>query len=108
MLAPQAADHTWYPQSFLAPLAVNDPSITSAMSKLDALIRLCTECLIPIAQIALLGFSQGACLALEFIARYPQRYGCVIGFTGGLFGPLGSALSHPGSLEGTTGAPELR
>ena len=101
LLAPQAADRTWYPQSFLAPVGTNQPWLDSAMKKIEGLINLCTECLIPVTQIAILGFSQGACLAAEFVVRQPQRYGSVVAFTGGLVGPLGSDLSHPGSLQGT-------
>lgn len=101
LLAPQAADHTWFPQSFLAPVRTNQPWLASAMKKIAALINLCTEFLIPMKQIAILGFSQGACLATEFAASHPQRYGPLVAFTGGLFGPAGSDLSHPGSLQGT-------
>ena len=101
LLAPQAADHAWYPQSFLAPVGANQPWLGSAMKKIWELITLCIESSIPARQIAMLGFSQGACLATEFVARHPQRYGGVVSLTGGLVGPLGSDLSHPGSLEGT-------
>ena len=102
LLAPQAADHTWYPNSFLAPIKANEPWLSSAMKKIQTLLDLCRESAIPMTQVALAGFSQGACVSLEFVARHPQRYGAVVAFTGGLLGPLGSDLSHPGSLAGTS------
>lgn len=101
MLAPQAVNHTWYPESFLAPQAMNEPWLSSAMKRIDSLLALCSDCAIPSDRVAIVGFSQGACLATEYAVRHPLRYGAVIGFTGALFGPLGSDISHPGSLEAT-------
>ncbi len=101
LLAPQAADHTWYPQSFLAPISTNQPWLDSAIKKVQSIVTLCNECSVPTDKIAIIGFSQGACLATEFSARHPRRYGAVIAFTGGLVGPIGSDLTHPGSLDST-------
>jgi phospholipase/carboxylesterase len=101
LLAPQAADHTWYPHAFLSPIAMNEPWLASAMKRVQSLLTLCSEFAIPMGRIAIVGFSQGACLVTEFVVRHPRRYGAVIAFTGGLLGPLGSDLAHPGSLEGT-------
>jgi phospholipase/carboxylesterase len=101
LLAPQAAEHTWYPHSFLAPIEMNEPWLTSAMEKVESLLMLCAEFAIPTTRVAIVGFSQGACLVTEFVARHPTRYGAVIAFTGGLLGPVGSDLAHPGSLGGT-------
>ncbi|MBC7896052.1 MAG: dienelactone hydrolase family protein [Cytophagaceae bacterium] len=101
VLAPQASGNTWYPQSFLMPMAVNEPGITSGIALIESLVRQVEEQGIPSERIALLGFSQGACLTLEFSARHPRRYGAVIGFSGGLIGPPGTPRTYPGSLDGT-------
>lgn len=100
-IAPQAAGHTWYPQSFLAPLDANQPYLDSALGRIDSLVTDLLERGIQSERIALLGFSQGACLTLEFVARHPRRYGAVIGLTGGLIGPPGTPRNYPGSLAGT-------
>ena len=99
-LAPQAAGHTWYPNSFLAPIGNNEPWLESALELIRDLIRTCQGARIPTSRIALIGFSQGACLASEFVARNPQRYGGLVAFTGGMLGPLGSDIHHAGALEG--------
>ena len=101
MLAPQAVNHTWYPESFLAPPAMNEPWLTSAMKRIDRLLELCGDFAIPTQRVVIVGFSQGACLATEYVARNPRRYCAIIGLTGALFGPIGSDLFHPGSLEST-------
>jgi predicted esterase len=100
-VAPEAAQHTWYPNSFLAPLAQNEPWLGSAIAKVGACVARCIAAGIPNDQIAIVGFSQGACLATEFVARNPSRYFAVIAFTGGLIGPPGMDLRHTGSLSGT-------
>ena len=101
LLAPQAAEHTWYPSSFLAPLSQNEPWLTSALKKVQGIGEQCAASGISSERVAIVGFSQGACLASEFVARHPRRYAAVIAFTGGLIGPIGSDLHHPGSLDGT-------
>ena len=101
LLAPQAADHTWYPYSFLAPLSQNEPWLTSALNRVDTILEQCAASGISSERVVIAGFSQGACLASEYAARHPQRYAAVIAFTGGLIGPPGSGLHHPGSLQGT-------
>ncbi len=100
-LAPQAADSTWYPHSFLAPLESNQPYLDAALNRLESIVAELLARGIPSKRIALLGFSQGACLTLEFIARHPRRYGAVMGLTGGLIGPPGTPRDYPGSLDGT-------
>jgi len=100
-LAPQAAGGTWYPHSFLAPLDSNEPFLSSALRQLDMLIMQLSSRGIDSRRLALLGFSQGACLALEFAARRPRRYGALIALTGGLIGPPGAKRSYRGSLDGT-------
>ena len=85
-LAPQAAGRTWYPNRFTEPVARNEPHLGSALSVLDDLVDRMTDAGLPPERIALLGFSQGACLALEFALRRARRFGAVIGFSGGLIG----------------------
>jgi predicted esterase len=100
-IAPQAAGNTWYPQSFLAPLESNQPFLDSALGRMESLVQSLISRGIQSERIALLGFSQGACLTLEFVARHPRRYGAVIGLTGGLIGPAGTARNYAGSLAST-------
>jgi predicted esterase len=100
-LAPQAAGNTWYPNSFLAPFEANQPYLDSALRRIEAIVADLLARGIPSDHIALLGFSQGACLTLEYAARHPCRYGGVIGLTGGLLGPPGTPRDYPGSLDGT-------
>jgi predicted esterase len=99
--APQAAGHTWYPHSFLAPLEANQPYLDSALRKIDAVVSDLVARGVPAERIALLGFSQGACLTSEYIARHPRRYGAVMALTGGLIGPPGTPRDYKGSLAGT-------
>jgi predicted esterase len=100
-LAPQAASGTWYPNSFLAPLESNQPFLDSALGKIESIISNLIAKNIPSQRIALLGFSQGACLTCEFVARHPRRYAAVIGLTGGLIGPPDTPRNYPGSLADT-------
>ena len=97
-LAPQAAGNSWYPNSFLAPIAQNEPWLTSALRKVEATLEMTG---MSPDRVVIAGFSQGACLATEFVARHPQRYAGLIAFTGGLIGPLGADLTHSGDLAGT-------
>jgi phospholipase/carboxylesterase len=99
-LAPQAAGHTWYPNRFLAPLESNEPGISSALSVLAALEARVLEAGIPLQEVFFLGFSQGACLVLEYAARNARRFGGIIGLSGGLIGPDGTPRDYPRSLEG--------
>ena len=100
-VAPQAAGSTWYPHSFLAPLAANQPYLDSALRRVESVVAGLLARGIPGERIALLGFSQGACLASEFVARHPRRYGAVMALTGGLIGPPDAPRSYAGSLAGT-------
>jgi predicted esterase len=97
-LAPQAAGHTWYPYSFLSPISQNEPGITSA---LGVIARLVDSTSLGSERVLILGFSQGACLALEFAARNPRRYAAVVALSGGLIGPPGTPRDYPGSMEST-------
>ena len=85
-LAPQAAGNTWYPYSFLAPREENEPWLSSALEAVGSTVRMALDAGIGVEKIVVCGFSQGACLSAEFVARNPRRYGGLIGFTGGLIG----------------------
>ncbi len=100
-LAPQASGGTWYPTSFLSPIPVNEPGISSGIAAIGSLVDRITAAGIPADRIILLGFSQGACLALEFAARHARRYGGVAALSGGLIGPDDAPRDYPGSMEGT-------
>jgi predicted esterase len=97
-LAPQAAGHTWYPHSFLSPIPQNEPGITSA---LGVVARLVESTGLRSERVVILGFSQGACLALEFAARNPRRYAAVVALSGGLIGPPGTPRDYAGAFVGT-------
>jgi predicted esterase len=100
-LAPQAAGNSWWPLSFLAPIASNEPGISSAMAAVEDVLRQTAAAGIPPERTLLVGFSQGACLATEFAARHARRYGGVAALSGGLIGPDGTPRDYAGSLEGT-------
>jgi predicted esterase len=100
-VAPEAADRTWYPYSFLAPMEQNEPKLSSALHLLEEVMDDVVRRGIPSNRIALVGFSQGACLALEFAARHAQRYAAIAGLSGGLIGPPGTARDYAGTLAQT-------
>lgn len=100
-LAPQAANNSWYPYTFLSPLEKNEPHLTSALNLISQLVATLNTQGIASDRIGLMGFSQGACLSLEFAARNAQRYAAVIGLSGGLIGPPGTPRDYSGSLDGT-------
>jgi predicted esterase len=100
-LAPQAAGYTWYPNRFLAPIRTNEPWLTSALAAVDDLVSRAGDEGVPPDRVVLAGFSQGACLALEYAVRHPRRYGGVAGLSGGLIGPPGTRWNETGSFEGT-------
>jgi len=99
--APQAAGSTWYPYPFLAPLEQNEPWLGSALRTVAGLVDDFSRRGTPAQRIAIIGFSQGACLALEFAARHARRYAAVVAFTGGLIGPPGTARDYAGDFAGT-------
>jgi predicted esterase len=100
-LAPQAAQSTWYPNRFTAPLSSNEPWLSSALALLDDVLAQIQGGGIPSERTLLLGFSQGACLAIEFAARHARRYAGLVGLSGGLIGPDGTPRDYGGSLAGT-------
>jgi len=99
-LAPEAAGDAWYPNPFMAPLETNEPYLSSALGLLESLVQT-VNAKVPHERLILLGFSQGACLMLEFAARHACRYGGLIAFSGGLIGPDGTPRDYPGSFQGT-------
>lgn len=103
VLAPQAAGNSWYPERFIAPQNANQPDLNSALERIAALIAfLEQELQIPASKIVLAGFSQGACLAAEYVKRHPMRYLAVAMFSGGLIGDqLEVQQSIAGSFDGT-------
>ena len=100
-LAPQAAGNTWYPNSFLAPIPSNEPGLSSGLTAISDVLTQVSRAGIPPERTMLLGFSQGACLMLEFVARHARRYGGVAGLSGGLVGPDGTPRDYVGTLGGT-------
>lgn len=100
-LAPEAAGRSWYPYSFLAPIVRNEPFLSSALAMLDRLLALLGSEAFEPERVVLLGFSQGACLALEYAARHARRYGGVVGLSGGLIGPEGTPRDYGGQFAGT-------
>jgi predicted esterase len=100
-LAPQAFGNTWYPNSFLSPIPSNEPGISSGLAAIEDLMERIQKAEIPPERTMLLGFSQGACLSLEYAARHARRYGGIAGLSGGLIGPDDTPRNYPGAFDGT-------
>ena len=100
-VAPQAAQHTWYPQRFMQPLSENEPWLSSALATLERVTTQVAESGVAPERTLLVGFSQGACLALEWTARHARRWGGVAALSGGLIGPDDTPRDYAGSLDGT-------
>ncbi|HEY0058840.1 MAG TPA: dienelactone hydrolase family protein [Flavisolibacter sp.] len=101
LLAPQATGNSWYPYSFLAPPAQNEPWLSSSLGLLKELLDDLAAKDIPSESIYFAGFSQGACLTLEFVTRNANRYGGVVAFTGGLIGDKIDPGNYSGHFSGT-------
>jgi len=101
LLAPQATQNTWYPNSFLAPVSQNEPWLTDALAAVGRTVAEAQAAGIAAENIYFLGFSQGACLTLEYVARHATRYGGVAAFTGGLIGSQLSLDTYAGDFVGT-------
>src|SRR5947208_8132116 len=99
-LAPQAAGNAWYPNPFTAPLESNEPYLTAALDMVSKLVER-VEARVPAQRTILLGFSQGACLTLEWAARNARSYGAIVGLSGGLIGPDGTPRDYPGTVDAT-------
>ncbi|MCB9459478.1 MAG: dienelactone hydrolase family protein [Anaerolineaceae bacterium] len=100
-LLPAASGNTWYPNRFIVPREQNQPYLDAALGKIDSVVSHLIEQGIPTEKIVLLGFSQGACLATEYAARNPARYGGVVALSGGLIGAEGELTGYEGDLQGT-------
>jgi len=101
IIAPQATNRTWYPYSFLAPKTQNEPFLSSAIENIHKIIDDLIDKGFLSTQIYLLGFSQGACLALESTAQKAQKYGGIIAFTGGIIGEKIEMASYLGNFKQT-------
>lgn len=101
LVAPQATNHSWYPYSFLAPPDQNEPWLSSALTVLDAVVSDLNKEGITSDRVYFLGFSQGACLTLEFVARNARKWGGAIAFTGGLIGDKIYPENYKGDFQGT-------
>ena len=100
-LAPQASGFTWYPYSFMAPKEQNQPGLNSGLQAIfDLVVKAENEGIFK-ENIFILGFSQGACLATEFVARHPDKYAGVIALSGGLIGDKVDESNYEGNIEGT-------
>ena len=99
-LAPQAEGYTWYPQSFMAATAANEPYLTRALDRLAAIIADVVGAGLGPERLAIIGFSQGACLASETVLRNPRPYGFVGVLSGGAIGPPGTPRDYAGTLQG--------
>lgn len=100
-LAPAAANRTWYPHSFMAEIASNEPGLSSGLGVLESLVARILAAGIPRSRIVLLGFSQGACLTAEFAVRHASRFGGVVVFSGGVVGPPGTRWDYAARFDGT-------
>jgi phospholipase/carboxylesterase len=101
VFAPQASRHSWYPTSFIAPVEENQPALDSALEVISGLVQDIIKAGIPAEQIYFLGFSQGACLTLEYVTRNAMKYGGVIAFTGGLIGKDLQMENYKGDFKQT-------
>lgn len=100
-LAPQAARKTWYPNPFIAPAESNEPGRSSGLQAIDDAVERALDAGIPLDRVLVLGFSQGACLSSEYLARNPRRYGGLAALSGGLIGETIDVEDYAGDLEGT-------
>lgn len=101
LVAPQATNHTWYPYSFLSPVQQNEPWLSGALDVVGSIVNDLETAGVSSSNIYLMGFSQGACLTLEFTARNARRWGGVVAFTGGLIGSTLNKEKYNGNFLGT-------
>lgn len=101
LIAPQAQENSWYPQSFLAPRSQNEPALSTSLKVIAEIVSDLKTRGFETEQIYFLGFSQGACLSLEFAASQASRYGGVVAFTGGVIGEEVDHRNYHGDFAGT-------
>lgn len=99
--APQATNNSWYPYSFMAPVEQNEPALSSALALVDETVKQAIADGIDTKNIYFTGFSQGACLCLEYVARHAKQYGGVAAFTGGLIGEQLDISHYKGDFHNT-------
>jgi predicted esterase len=100
-IAPEANGNSWYPQRFIAPYELNRASVESAHALIASLIDQLDAQGIPPSRVALVGFSQGACLSLDHALRHPRRFGAIVALTGGAIGDADPAPAAPSDIAGT-------
>jgi predicted esterase len=100
-VAPQAANGTWYPERFIAPIARNEPWLSSALESVGRAVAHVEAAGVASDRIVLLGFSQGACLVTEWAARHARRFAGIVTLSGGLIGPDGTPRDYAGAFDGT-------
>lgn len=101
LLGPEAEQNTWYPHSFIAPIISNQPNLDIALELIGEAVQIANEKGIENENIYFLGFSQGACLTLEYTSRNAKKYGGIVAFTGGLIGEKLHPDHYTGNFEGT-------
>ena len=101
LIGPEASQNTWYPNSFIAPISTNQPKLDQALELINQAVELAKEKGIQSENIYFLGFSQGACLTLEYTSRNAQKYGGIVAFTGGLIGEELTRGHYKGDFENT-------
>lgn len=100
-LAPAAANRTWYPYSFMADIASNEPGISSGIAVLRGLVEQIEAAGVPRRRVVVLGFSQGACLTSEFAVRTASRFGGIVAYSGGAIGPPGTTWDESTRFDAT-------
>ncbi|MDM1293068.1 dienelactone hydrolase family protein [Sphingobacterium sp. N143] len=101
LIAPQADNHSWYPYSFMAPVQDNEPWLSSAINVIEQAVALVLSKGIKAENIHFFGFSQGACLVLEYLARHAKRYGGAVAIIGGLIGEEINRNNYTGDFAQT-------
>lgn len=101
LLGPEAEQNTWYPHSFIAPIISNQPNLDMALELIGEAVQIANEKGIENENIYFLGFSQGACLTLEYTSRNAKKYGGIVAFTGGLIGEKLHPDHYTGNFDGT-------
>ena len=101
VVALQAAGNSWYPFPFMSPTGQNEPGRTSGLDLIHRSVTEAEAAGLRTSKVVLGGFSQGACLALEYVHTNRRKYGAVLGFSGGLIGPPGTVFGGADALDGT-------
>ncbi len=100
-IAPRAQSNSWYPHRFLSPFADNEPFLSSALDAIDRAVQTALTAGLGAHRVLIVGFSQGACLSIEYAVRHSRRYGGVAALAGALLGDEHDVRPADGNLEGT-------